>query len=157
MRTFFRLCRRGLCPLQDPVSRVSPSLFQPRPGPRGTRPESCPPSPWRSLQATSLPSLGLLASFLIPQPDRPYRTSCSTTQAGRFWNSWGEKNEKKPHKGRGFPRPGSPTPLACLLPGEGSRNLLFSQPGGLPVPTLPHEWGTSPPSTQANNLASKLT
>lgn len=52
---------------------------------------------------------------------------------------------------------GASHPQACLLLGEGSGYLLFSQPGGLRVPTLPHEWGTSPWSTRANNLASKLT
>lgn len=52
---------------------------------------------------------------------------------------------KKAHTGGEIPKAWVPHTPGLLLPGEGSRYLLFSQPGGLPVPTLPHEWGTSPP------------
>lgn len=88
-------------------------------------------------------SLGVLASFpaLYLYLDRSKRTLQSTSPSGSLWNLW----KKSRRLGGRFPRPGCPTPLACLLPGEGSWYLLFSQPGGLPVPTLPHEWGTSPP------------
>lgn len=141
----------GPCPWGVPQAAPNhPGLSLARAGP-GTK--AVHPHPVGACRLPHCPLLGSLPPSLPSARQPPPDVPAEHDPSWMFLEFMGGE----PHTGRGFPRPGSPTPWPACSPEKGPGTSYFPSPEARGFPHYHMNGAHTAPSTRANNLASKLT